>query len=109
MQNTGPVGCAGHSRIAQPQHVAMALFQQRLGHRYHAPFGHAGTTLRAGIPEDQHMVSCHRIIFIIDDILLRVIAVSNDGRTGMPLEFLIHRRRLDNRAIRCQITLQNGQ
>ena len=55
------------------------------------------------------MIRRHRIIFIIDDGFQSVIAVSNNSRTGMLLEFLIHRHRFDNRTVWCQITLQNSQ
>ncbi|QTK82429.1 Hypothetical protein AT6N2_L1701 [Agrobacterium tumefaciens] len=109
MQDARPVGRAGHACIGNTQHVAVALFDQRLRDWQHAPFGKTGTAERTGIAQHQHMVGRHVEIFIVDGGFHFRVAVKHQCGTLMYMEFGIAGGRLDDGAVRAQIAAQHGK
>ena len=109
VQDAGAIAGAAHARVRDAQHVAMALPDQRLGDRQHAPFRHAGTAERPGIAQHQHMVRGNVEILVVDRRLHLGIAVEHQRRTLMDMEFRVAGGGLHDRAVRREVALDDRQ
>ncbi len=107
MQDAGAVARPAHAGVGEAQHVAMARLQQRLRHRQHAPFRHAGAALRTGAAQHHDVVGRDVEIFIVDRRLHLRIAVEYQRRSLMLVEARIAGGRFDDSAGRREIALQN--
>ena len=109
MQHAGAIAGAGHPRVRQAHHVAMAFLQQFLRHRQHAPFRHPRPTLRPGITQHQHVVGGNIPTLVIHCFLQRRVIVEHHRRSGMLQKALIHRRRFDHAAIGREVAGEHGE
>jgi len=91
------------------QHIAVPLFDQRLGYRQHSPFRHPRPTLRPGIAQDQNCVWRHLKIFIFDGGFHVWIAIKDQCRALVLVIFRITGRRLDHSPIGTKIAAQHGK
>ena len=87
----------------------MALFEQCFWHGDHAPFGHSGATLRTCITQHQNRFRINVQILIVDDFFQICIAISNQCRACVFIEFRVASRRFNHSTIWRKIAFQHGK
>ncbi len=109
MQDAGSVRGAAHAGIGYADHISDALLQHFLRQGQHSPFGHAGTTERAGILQHEHRV-------LVDSRDRRgslrgfhvVVVLEHDGRAGVLHEARSGSGGFDNCSIGREVAVEDG-
>ena len=109
VQDAGAVAGAAHARVADPHHVAHALLQQLLRDRQHAPLGHAGAALRAGVAQHQHVRGGDVEALVVDRGLHRRIVVEDERRPGVAQQLGRAGARLDDAARGREVAAQHRE